>query len=210
MIVQWCIKGIAGNDKNHSDGIDDNDAQIMANRAGICSNWWRHQGAISPAEIQAKLTPRALDQHVNDYDAVRQETPFISLAAGCVERDVLMRTNRVYPAQRIAQAFATENGQRPGYLFTCWIVLGLAPAVEVAHLGEEVRALNTYRSFSDYQLEGEVTAKVHVPANQIHSVEKWKPVRRGALGDLERAWPTPHVNPAFVDPRAASNIRDLF
>jgi hypothetical protein len=88
MIVQWCIKGM------HL-GSDTEAQQILHNPGGLVSNWWRDAGTIRPDEIRAKLTEANLDMHVNhfnDPDPVCgrefcQVTPFISLAAGVVERD---------------------------------------------------------------------------------------------------------------------------
>lgn len=82
MIVQWVIKGITGDAR----GIDDQQAQQMVDSGGICSNWLRTRGQMGVNEIPTKLTRSNLDLHVNQYSLVRRETPFISLAAGCVER----------------------------------------------------------------------------------------------------------------------------
>jgi hypothetical protein len=80
-----------------------------------------------------------------------------------------------------------------------------AEAVEIEGVAEEIRDLNTYRRYSDYQPEGEVTAKVIVPDNHIYACERW---------DLDvearryvETWVQP--NPRFTPPERLSNVRDL-
>src|SRR5262249_3697005 len=153
------------------------------------------QGTISPSDRRAKLTSANLDLHINSYATIERDTPFISLAAGCVERDVFYRTNRIYPAERVALEFATEFGQRVGYLYYLWVIAGLKPAVEVEQVAEEVRNLNAYQSWSAYQLEGELAAKIYIPSVQIHRVEKWEPTTGGSVA---RVWL--HLNTEFAEP----------
>jgi hypothetical protein len=159
---------------------------------------------ISPAQVGSKLTRANLDRHVHDYERFAPETPFISLTAGCVERDIALRLNRVHEAEDIALRFGTNWGERPGYLFNCWVVVGLKPAVSIQGVAEEIRELNTGLSWSDYQLEGEVTTKIHVPSNQIEAWERWD---SDGAGRLTRAWR--RVNPRFDSPSLVSNIREL-
>jgi hypothetical protein len=78
------------------------------------------------------------------------------------------------------------------------------PAPEISSVAEAVRDLNVYRRWSPYQLEGEITAKIQIPANQISHVEWWDGAQR-------RDQPVrTFVNPAFVDPAPVINLRDLF
>ncbi len=212
MYIQWCVKGIAGQDpaQGLNDGLDDAAARdVIDSKTGIGCNWWRTQGTISPAERRAKLTAGNLDLHVNNYAAIRNDTPFLSLAAGSVERDAFYRTNRVYPAVRVALGFATDWGNRPGYLYYLWTIVSLKMSVAIEQVAEEVRSLNVYQSWSPYQLEGEVTAKIYIPSVQIERVEKWEPVGQ-TRGMVRTAWPQPHVNPAFEEPDVISNIRTAF
>jgi hypothetical protein len=165
-----------------------------------------------PSEIRQKLTTTNLDLHVNNYNHIYNDTPFISLTAGCVERDTFYRTNRVLPAEDTALMFATRNGAQSGFLFYCWVIVGLKPAVAIEGVAEEVRELNSYRSWSAYQLEGELTAKIHIPANQIQRVEWWAP---GPGGEPTRQtsrseWNPAYLNPSFNPPSDVSNIRELF
>jgi hypothetical protein len=215
MFVQWCVKGIRG--RSNSDPIEvgltaDDAIAIIRDGNGIQCNWWRTVGTISPAEIRQKLTTANLDLHVNSYNRVRNDTPFISLTAGCVERNIFYQTNRVFPAEDTALMFATKNGTQSGFLFYCWVIVGLKPAVAIEGIAEEVRELNSYRSWSAFQLEGELTAKINIPANQIQRVEWWVPGPDGQLVQqtARRDWTPAYFNPLFNPPSEVSNIRELF
>jgi hypothetical protein len=208
MFVQWCIKGVSG--------VDDNEARrIIDGRQGLLCRWWRNVGRISPPQVAEKLTPANLDLHVNHYAAPDPATnapfcdgtPFISLAAGSVERSTFLQTNIAHSARLVALDFATEGGTVDGYLFYCYVTVALRPAVSVESVAEEVRELNTYRRYSPFQTEGEITAKIHVPANQIQRCEAYSIVAPGVV----RAVPDwVHANPSFEDPASISNIRELF
>ena len=211
MFVQTCIKGI--------NGIDSAEAEAILNGRGIQCNWWRDVHRISPDEINERLTSANLDLHINSYGEphpvlpgqVSKETPFISLTAGCVERSVFLKTNFVHPAHRTALWFASDFGKLRGecFLFYCWVVVALTPAVEISHLAEEVRELNTYRRYSAFQTEGEIVAKIEVSARQIHRYEHYR------ISGGSREMPTfsledVTVNPLYVDPYSIANIREAF
>lgn len=207
MIVQWCVKGL---------GLDDDqDARnIIDGRQGILCNWWRTVHEITPAERRYRLTLPNLDRHVNHFTSTdplsgqpfNAMTPFISLSAGTVERDAAAQTNLVHRARRTALWFGLDFGRRSvAYLYLCWLVLAPRQAVEIDGVAEEVRDLNTYRRYSPFQTEGEVTAKVIVPANQIHSCEKWTWNRSSHR--LEKCWT--HQNTQFTPAEQLSNVRSL-
>ncbi|WP_420627861.1 hypothetical protein [Candidatus Leptofilum sp.] len=200
MIVQWVIKGIDG---SMPSGIDRQQAIYIANTSGILSNWFRAYSSIPIDQFDTKLTRANLDHHVNNYAQVRSETPFISLTAGNVERDAYTQTNRILPAKRIALEFATSNGQHPGFLFFCWVIAGLKPAVRVEGLSEQVRDLTTYQRYSPYQLEGEITAKIRIPSNQIQRVEQYDP----EVGFSQPTWQ--YQNIGFTTPDTVSNLREF-
>src|ERR1700734_2237713 len=125
MYVQWFVKGIA--ERNNSDSglaFSWTEAQqTLSGGHGIVSNWWRGKPGrqITPQEIDAILTEYNLDRHIHDYQNYGRETPFISVASGCVERNVLVSQNFVYSAVTTALAFATSDWLHPGALFYGWI-----------------------------------------------------------------------------------------
>lgn len=207
MIIQWCIKGLHLPD-------DAQARSVIDQRTGLLCNWWREVGTISPQEIRQKLTPGNIDRHVNhftDHDPATgapfaTNSPFISLSAGTVERDVLAATNHVHRARKTALWFGTQFGQHDvAYLYTCWVILAPRAAVGIEGVAEEVRDLNAYRRYSAYQTEGEVAAKVIVPDNQIRSCEKWELLPSGER--FHRVWP--QWNPRFNPPETLSNVREL-
>jgi len=221
MYVQMCIKGV-----NH---INLAEAQEVLAGEGLTCNWWRERGkemkGISPPEIDERLNSANLDLHINSYEkghpdypgSVKEETPFISLTAGAVSRNLFLKTNFVHPAHLTALSFASNFGRHPGecYLFYCWVVVGLTPAVEVKHLAEEVRELNTYRRFSAFQTEGEIVAKIEVPARQIHRFERYEVHGSGNLhSDIsfvdDISFIDAFKNPRYVDPYSIVNIREVF
>jgi len=207
MIVQWCIKGMHLPDNPTA-------ARLIDDRMGIVSNWWRTAGKINPAQVRAKLSPHNVNMHVNHFTQIDpvtgkpfcEGTPFISLSAGGVERDVFARTNHVHTARRTALWFATQFGKKDyGYLYTCWVLLAPRMAAEVEALAEEVRDLNTYRRYSAYQTEGEVLAKIAVPDNQIQKCERWQ--LNASRTAYECVWD--HPNMRFTDPHRLTNVREL-
>jgi hypothetical protein len=204
MYIQRCVKGIIG-EVPGAGGISKDEAFEMATDGrGIVSNWWRKLHSISPALVEEALTEANLDRHLHDYENFREDTPFISLACGAVERDALVQQNYIYSARDTALMFATEDWARPGALFYVWVPVSYSRAVAISAVAEPVRDLNIYRRWSPYQLEGEITAKVNIAANQIEKVEWWD-------GSKSQTAPIDfHDNPKFVAPTALSNIRDLF
>ncbi|MFF3331621.1 hypothetical protein ACFYWX_18950 [Streptomyces sp. NPDC002888] len=207
MIVQWCVKGLAlESDQDAKDLIDSS--------RGICCNWWRRVGTISPNWIRDKLTPQNLDLHINHFttpdpatgDPFNVATPFISLSAGTVERDAAAQTNIVHRARMTALWFGTDFGRRDQcYLYLCWVVVAPRRAVQIEGVSEEPRDLNTYRRYSAYQTEGEITAKVLIPDNQIMGCEKWEWDQNANI--LRKNWT--HPNPRFTPPETLSNVREL-
>jgi hypothetical protein len=207
VIVQWCIKGLALPDDAAARGIIDS-------QGGIVCNWWRAVGTISPSETRAKLNDMNLNYHVNHFKVTDpatsrpffEQTPFISLSAGTVERDTAAKTNLVHRARKTALWFGTGFGaQDAAYLFICWTILAPRPCIPIEGVAEEVRDLNAYRRYSDVQTEGEVTVKVIVPDNHIKSCEKWVWDRR--ICEFLLKWE--YRNPRFTRPEQLSNVREL-
>lgn len=204
MYIQYCVKGIVGHVPG-GDGITEEDAEALGTQGGgIISNWWRRVETISPNMVEDVLTEANLDRHLHDYDNFQHDTPFISLACGAVERDSLVRQNFVYSARDTALMFATEDWTRPGALFYLWVPVSYHRAVSLSAVAEPVRDLNIYQRWSPYQLEGEITAKIAIPANQIEKAEWWD--ARHDRRNPKHVW----VNPNYEQPHPLSNIRDLF
>lgn len=87
MYIQWFAKGIEGR-RDHEPGSlpTMHEAFAMVTLAqGIFSNWWRAKQRIKPEEIAQVLTETNLDRHLHAYTRYGAHSPFISVAAGCVE-----------------------------------------------------------------------------------------------------------------------------
>jgi hypothetical protein len=79
-------------------------------------------------EIRQRLTLENLERHLHDYHNFGDETTFISLSVGCVERETFLGTNLAHPARVTALEFATRRAQITGYLFICWVIIAMNPA----------------------------------------------------------------------------------
>ena len=196
--MQRCVKGIGG------DSISEEEAKAVVTEArGIWSNWLRCRKRVSGADIRDVLTERNLDEHLHNYKQYGKCSPFISLTCGAVGREAWVQKNTAYSAVDTALAFATDNGKRPGALFYLWVPVAHNAVVPLASVAEPVRDLNIYQDWSPYQLEGEVTAKIHIAASQIECVEWW------CHQDLsKRSWIK--TNRDYVAPDRVTNIRGYF
>ncbi len=204
MYIQKFIKGISGEE---SRGLSWEDARRwLDDDTGIQSNWLRgiKNGVFQPPDVVPELTDHNLDRHLHDYDNFGRRSPFISLASGCIERDALLSANFMYSAKDTALDFATDAFEHPGTLFYGWVIVGLNPAVDLSAVAESVRDLNVYHRWSRYQLEGEITAKVYIPANQIERIEWWDP------SDDSTAPTDVYENPQYAAPSAITNMREYF
>lgn len=214
MIVQWCSKGVAKLDE--ATAVD-----ILGGGAGIRCRGWLELGpaASLPLDrILGRLNEPNLDLHVNDYSRVDPRTgkhffeitPFISLAAGVVDRDVTKQTNVTHGAFRTALEFACTDYTDPrrppcpGWIFVCYVLVGVRPAPTIPGVAEEVRELKHLRPYSPWYLQGEVTAKVNVPSRQILYATRWAPDSSGALVETDVLW-----NRAFTHPVALLDIREM-
>jgi len=204
--VQWCVRGIARPD---SDWLN-----RLFSSAGLVCGWWRARpdGTLPAAEIQLRLDQLQLDLHQNAFYAVdprfgpervQDTTPFVSLSAGAVSRETLLHTNVAHRAQFVASEFATDYGRCDGVLVYCWVITSTVPAVPIVGVAEELRDLNSGRAYSAFQLEGEVAAKIEVPARQLYA---YQPVRR--IG-LRYETGSAVFNPRFVSPDPLSEIRSF-
>jgi hypothetical protein len=206
VIVQWCCKGIGEIDEGEVE-------RILAGGRGLVSRLWQQNPVLSYTEALSRLNERFLDLHVNHYDEIDPVsgrrvscvTPFISLSAGCIERDAFTETHVVNPARRTALAFATDKGRREGWLFTCYVIVAVNRSTPIPSVAEEVRDLNQNRAYSHYWAEGEVAAKINVPSPQILCVERWGP----GPGDEGLVRHATHMNHRYVAPRSLLNLRGM-
>ena len=204
MLINWCLKGIQGDA-----GFGDAEALSVLTAVGIQSNWMRANGGLTVAQAnsaaQNALHLAALDDHVNDYGAVRGSTPYISLSAGCREFASSAVPTTTYPAYRTALEFATHWGTTFGYIYRCWVVTAPQVAADLPGIADEVRDLNLFADFHQYHFEGEVAAKLVVPFRQIQWVQKVEANLRPA------SWSDGHgsharKNPNFRRPQTISNL----
>lgn len=201
MYVQTFVKGVAGGDK----GISWRDAMaLLHQQEGIPSNWLRKRHTATPSQVASVLTDTNLDRHLHAYGTYGAQSPFISLAAGCIERNTLVNQNYKYSAVDTALEFATHAYAHAGVLFYGWVIVGLNPAVKLSAVAESVRDLNVYHGWSRYQLEGEITAKINIPANQIERAEWWDPEEN------KNAPIHTYANPHYESPILILNLREYF
>jgi hypothetical protein len=176
---------------------------------GIQSNWMRANAGMTVAHgnpaSQGVLSLAALDDHVNDYGAVRGSTPYISLSAGCRESAGSAVPATTYPAYRTALEFATYWGSTFGYIYRCWVVTAPQVAADVPGIADEVRDLNLFADFYLYHFEGEVAAKLVVPVRQIQWVQKVGANLR-PMGWSDGHGPHARRNPNFRRPQTISNL----
>jgi hypothetical protein len=200
MLIQNCLKGIVERPGRFSDA----EAAAALRGEGLSTAWLRGQtgAAMSafPGTSHSALSQTALNAHVNGFGASRHATPYFSLSAGCIELDPTSQTTTLFSALQTALEFATESGRTSGYVFRLWVLVSPKPAPELPGFAEEVRELNLFRQYATFHHEGEVAAKLYVPARQIEWVEKFD-------SSLQRLWR--RRNPNFVPPERISNVLDV-
>lgn len=210
MFFQLVLKGIQGDDDQH--------AQYQLRQGGIICRWWSLVNLISPDQVKAKLSLRNLEWHLNRYSDPDPEnndepfcnhTPYISTTAGSVERDAMLRKNRVYSPFLTALLFATDWLSKTGYVYYGYVYTLGKKAVELEEFSEEVRDLLVYTNFLPFHAEGEIVAKVHIPSVNLKKYEKYDGAQ--ALNDLRRGIrPTPidrQFNSDFAEPERFLNLR---
>jgi hypothetical protein len=200
MLIQYCLKGIPEQAGVFDDGTV---SKVLAGH-GLSAAWLRshqHDSCLSfPDLSHLALSQNALNAHVNSFGSVHRASPFLSLSAGCVELDPTTATARTYSALQTALDFATNGGRQSGYVLRMWVLVSPKPAPELPGFAEEVRDLNLFRQYTVYHHEGEIAAKLFVPARQIERVEKFD----HALNLLRF-----DVNAEFVAPERLSNVMEM-
>lgn len=199
MLIQWCLKGIA----EHA-AFGDAQARSALSGVGLTSAWLRSLTGSDimnfPPDSHAALSQAALNAHVNGFGSVSATTPYISLSAGCVLLDPATSTTTVQHALDTALYFATGGQRHAGYIFRMWVLVSPKPGPELPGFGEEVRELNLFPNYGYYHSEGEIAAKLFVPARHIAWVMKYD-------AGLQNLWR--HDNPDFVPPERISNVLDM-
>ncbi|SFW89385.1 hypothetical protein [Chitinophaga sancti] len=218
MFFQKFLKGI--------NELKDEEAKaFLLDGHGIVSNWWRAKHTINNQEIQDQLTEKNMIHHLNNYDTplpanhpyaslgktYGHVTPYISTTAGSVQRDDFYQTNIVFPALTTALRFATDNFRSEGYIFYGYLITIQKKSIELVQFSEEVRELHIYPRYLPYHHEGELMAKIHIPAVQLEKAEKYN--GPAALKELRQSKLPSAVdiinNPKYVDPLTYTNIKEL-
>jgi hypothetical protein len=185
MFFQKVLKGIAGVSRQYADTTFE---------GGIICNWWRRVGNISPAQIVEKLTDRNLDWHLNHYndpDPIMGNTPFcenspfISVTAGVVEREAFLQQNIVYDPFITAMRFATLDFTTKGFIFYAYVFTLGRQSINLAEFAEEVRELNIYKNYLPFHPEGEIATKIEIRGPQIERWEEYDGPARWRCGQFK-------------------------
>ncbi|HEY6781115.1 MAG TPA: hypothetical protein VI111_09180 [Thermoleophilaceae bacterium] len=211
MFFQRVLKGIPAETATEP-GFTDTRAQGAVEGRGVPCNWWLNppDRCISPPEIQQKLTESALHDHLVNYDRVRTTTPFISTTAGTVERDAANARNVFFPPMYTALRFATRNFTQDGYVVHAYVYTLGKKSIELEEFAEEVRDVNTYTQYYKWHPEGEIVAKILIPARRIEKIERYDvagletELDREVVPQATRVFEDPSV---YRDPLRYANIR---
>jgi hypothetical protein len=82
-------------------------------------------------------------------------------------------------------------------------VIGIQQSVPFEFVSESVRDLLIYQAWSPFHNEGEIAAKVHIPAHHVRRIEWWDP--SVSQEDPAYSWD----NPGYQLPDPLLNERDL-
>lgn len=200
MMVQRILKGI-------NQPLSEAEAREILEQNGIHSNWWRKQGTITPPEVVDQLTEDRLLGHLNDYETAGPKTPFISTTAGSVVRDAAGKENLLFTADYVATAFATDQFTKPGWVFSGYLFTLGRKAVSQWGFSEEVRELHTYTGFLPYQPEGEIVAKVYIPAVQLEEAWPVKPRHQPSRTRYASKGEPISNERCYVDPKELLNLQ---
>ncbi len=214
MIIQRVIRGVAG--------IDQAQAQQALNDR-ILSNLCRSKGPLTYSTIAEVLVDRNVEWHQDHFrdpdplytnppnESFCLHTPFISTTAGTIERRKGKNVTRT--AFDIALRFATDGFRQSGYLFYCDLFVIGRPAAPIPAFSEELRELNVNPRYTVYQVEGEILAKLFIPAVQIERADYFEVNDvKDALANGQVPTPDPTLslsNNLYFPPSEYSNVRDL-
>ena len=204
MIIQQILKGI-GN-------IDELDADRILTQTGIESNWIRNS-SVDLSDWSGRLTDEELEWHLNRFDdhypatggRYSQLTPFISTTAGVYERDPDTADIVPFDPIEVAISFATNEFSRDGFVFHGYVFILERPSIPLVGFAEEVRSLTSFPWYMPYHHEGEITAKIHIPACQLEKYERYDVTPDGGCS-LVGSSPD---NPSYRSPWEFCNVRGL-
>jgi len=217
MIFQKVVKGISGIDPAAAKDIIDK---------GLKSNWYRMAGTILEEDKKIHLTAKNLDLHLNHYHKnvpvanplslihkgkFGDVSPFISTTAGVVQRNEAERKNIIFSSYMTALRFATSNFKKSGFIFYTYVITVGKKAVEMEQFAEDIRNLNVYKEFQQYNSQGEVMAKIIIPSVQIEKAEMY--VGTEVIKQMRSRVPiVPKLvfqNSDYQAPEQFSNIHDM-
>lgn len=217
MIIQKVLKGQRYYGPAVNPKIDD--MRVYAQGVldqGVFCNWYHNSGGkIALTDIAARLNEADLHLHWNDYKGFGKTSPFISTTAGSIERDPASAQNIPHPAKYRALKFATQGWKVSGIVIYAYVFVLGKKSVQFQQFAEEIRELNLYTQYSAYQLQGEVTAKVHIPPVQIEKIEIWMQTTvSAALSNqyfpLDQPDDVLLQNSArYIDPVVCGNVREV-
>lgn len=214
VFFQHVLKGVTG--------LSYAEASKVLTGTGIECNWLRTSQPPTRREIgERQLTNDELIWHLTRYDDIewrtrkpfRQTTPFISTSAGTAEQSTTRGEERAYRFSAFDTAcwFATCDYTTTGWVFYGYVYTIGRPSIELPEFAEEVRDLHTYPGGYIYHDEGEIVAKLLIPASHLQRCERYRgPELRQSLS----SGAMPHLaaddvihNPKYVDPMHYINVR---
>ena len=210
MYFQLVIKGVSLPDDDVADRV------LM--EEGLHCNWWRKVREITEAQVRERLTPRNLQWHLSHYDdpdpdeggeIFHEHTPYISTTAGTVAR-IANAFNFVHDPFITALGFATDTFRETGYMFYGYVYTLGKQSIPLKAFSEEVRELNIFQDYLENYAEGEITAKISIPASCLERYERYDGPHAIANWDKEKPRPQlTRTNPNYADPLKFVNLRGL-
>src|SRR4051794_37240187 len=165
---------------------------------GLRSNRLRNTPDATFVDLVSLLTEDNLYGHVTDYSTHGTDSPFVSLTAGTRGTTDVAGMFKPFVAWETALRFATR-GWSAGVVLEGWVVVLGIPSWHLVGIAEDIRDKHVYPRFNGYWNQGEVTAKLLVPASQI---------TRATLVDADMAPLETIKNRLALDPSEFSNIRE--
>ncbi len=147
---------------------------------GIICNWWRDVHWLPQSEVVTRLTEKELDQHLRKYGQRNHKkggrkngevSPFISTTAGA--RQAGPKPYWEWPAFFTALRFATNQFTCDGWILRGWLQTAGVPSVAVPWLAEEIRDVHQWGQYFRFHHQGELTAKIVIPAVCIAGADQY-------------------------------------